>query len=309
VSAEEDILLELSVGEGDLLMYFVDGDDGDAYIADPSPISFDTSNTSFDPVDVSGTFGVSDQQLRIDNATGSEVELAVALDVTTFEDDAKWEDGEEEFLAYSTDGTSGGLLVDPSGIVLTDDGCGGVSSTMTSARFAYGSEIANVESIDILNTTGGTECRFDLTNLLLTQTIPPRTPAGNYSLGMVLTLTAGEHQGDFWGGPPPCGGETALVDTRDGDKEYAIVEIGDQCWMAENLDYDDGCGSVTWVNSSDEGWCGYHQDDTGETHGLVYQWSAAMSGDDVPVDDLTTSVQGICPDGWLLPSKADFEIF
>jgi hypothetical protein len=192
VSAEEDILLELSVGEGDLLMYFVDGDN--EYISEPSAITFETSNTSFDPIEVEGTFGVSSQKLRIDNATGSEVELSVALDVSDFAEDAKWLDGEKSFLAYSTDGSTGGLLVDPENIVLTDDDCGGVSNDRTSSRFTYIDSETNVMSIDVLNTSGGSECRFDLTNLLLTQTIPPRTSSGNYSLGMVLTLTSG----DWW---------------------------------------------------------------------------------------------------------------
>jgi hypothetical protein len=198
VSAEEDILLELEVGEGDLLMYFVDGDN--EYIPEPSAISFETSNTSFDPADVEGTFGVSSQKLRIDNATGGEVELSVSLDVSDFAEDAKWISGEKSFLAYSTNGSTGGLLVDPENVVLTDDGCGGVINDRTLARFTYlGLEDpGNVTSIDVLNTTGGSECRFDLTNLLLTQTIPPRTSAGSYSLGMVLTLVGGS-----WKEPDP----------------------------------------------------------------------------------------------------------
>jgi hypothetical protein len=191
VSAEEDILLELSVGEGDLLMYFVDGDN--EYILEPSSISFETSNTSFDPIDVEGTFGVSSQKLRIDNATGGEVELSVALDVSDFEEDAKWIDGENSFLAYSTDGGTGGLVVDPEDVVLIDSGCGEVTNDRTSARFTYlGLEDpGNVTSIDVLNSSGGNYCRFDLTNLKLIQTIPPRTSSGDYSIGMVLTITGG----------------------------------------------------------------------------------------------------------------------
>jgi uncharacterized protein (TIGR02145 family) len=366
VSAEEDILLELSVGEGDLLMYFVDGDN--EYILAPSSISFETSNTSFDPIDVEGTFGVSSQKLRIDNATGGEVELSVALDVSDFEEDAKWIDGENSFLAYSTNGSTGGLVVDPEDIVLTDSGCGGVTNDRTLSRFTYlGSEDpGNVTSIDVLNSSGGNYCRFDITNLKLIQTIPPRTSSGDYSIGMVLTITGGywlpgytlsytagdngsilgesiqtvSHGSDgssveavadegyefvnwsdevtdnprtdtnvtenisvianFW----TCGEK--FIDKRDGNKEYTTVEIGNQCWMVENLDYDDGCSSVTWENEVDKGWCGYHTDDTGQTHGLLYQWSVVMSGDSVPDEDTTTSVQGICPEGWLLPSDSEW---
>jgi uncharacterized protein (TIGR02145 family) len=103
----------------------------------------------------------------------------------------------------------------------------------------------------------------------------------------------------------PCGEETVLVDTRDGDKEYPIIGIGNQCWMAKNLDYDDGCSNETWANYEDKGWCGYHGDDTGQTHGLLYQWSAAMAWDRTG-DPPTESSQGICPEGWALPSDSDW---
>ncbi len=84
-------------------------------------------------------------------------------------------------------------------------------------------------------------------------------------------------------------------------KDYNTVLIGDQCWMTENLDYDNGCESVEWVNDSDEGWCGYY-DDAGsdDTYGLLYQWSAAMNG------TTTEGAQGICPSGWHIPSHDDW---
>jgi uncharacterized protein (TIGR02145 family) len=349
VSAEEDIVLNLSVVEGDLLMYFVDGDN--EYILAPSSISFETSNTSFDPIDVEGTFGVSSQKLRIDNATGGEVELSVALDVSDFAADAKWLDGENSFLAYSTNGSTGGLVVDPEDVVLTDSGCGGVTNDRTLSRFTYlGSEDpGNVTSIDVLNSSGGNYCRFDITNLKLIQTIPPRTSSGDYSIGMVLTITGGDwlpgytlsytagdngsilgesiqtvshgsdgssveavpDQGyefiDWSDGLTenprtdtnvtenisvtanfaicPCGGETFLVDTRDGNKQYPIVVIGDQCWMAENLNYVD--------HGSGQSWCYDNHVSNCDTHGRLYDWNAAMSA---------------CPDGWLLPSDSEWHI-
>jgi uncharacterized protein (TIGR02145 family) len=371
VSAEEESIdMLLSVTGGNLIMYFVDGED--SYLdTSEVEISFGETSYSFNPVDVEGIFGTSEQKLRIENGTPGQVELSVGLSVTDFDTDAKWDDGEgNTFLAYSTDGTSGGLLLNSENLILNDNDCGEVTSDMESARFTYlGLEDpGNVMSIDVLNTTGGDFCIFDLTNLKLIQTIPPRTSSGNYSLGMVLTLTSG----DWWvpeytlsytageGGSisgestqtvphgsdgssvesvPNQGYEfvdwsdgvmsnpradinvtgdisvtanftflcgSTFIDTRDDNKEYSTVEIGDQCWMAENLDYDDGCGSVTWENGVDEGWCGYHENDTGQTHGLLYQWSAAMGDDSVEDGDTTTSVQGICPEGWLLPSDIEW---
>jgi uncharacterized protein (TIGR02145 family) len=74
--------------------------------------------------------------------------------------------------------------------------------------------------------------------------------------------------------------------------------------MAENLNYDNGCSSVTWVNGSDEGWCGYYNNDesTYSDYGMLYQWSAAMNG------TTTEGAQGICPDGWHLPTDAEWTI-
>jgi len=84
-------------------------------------------------------------------------------------------------------------------------------------------------------------------------------------------------------------------------KTYELVEIGDQCWFAENMDHDDGCGDVTWITSNlansenyDVGWCGYYNDNGTERteYGLLYQWSAANL---------------ICPDGWRLPTDDDWK--
>jgi uncharacterized protein (TIGR02145 family) len=82
-------------------------------------------------------------------------------------------------------------------------------------------------------------------------------------------------------------------------KDYDTVQIGDQCWFAENLDYDDGCSRVTWVNFSDEGWCG-HFNGTDQGEGLVYQWSAAMNR------ATTEGAQGLCPNGWHIPSDSEW---
>ncbi len=107
-----------------------------------------------------------------------------------------------------------------------------------------------------------------------------------------------------------CG--ASLTDYRD-SKEYPTVQIGDQCWISENLDYDNGCAAITWVNYSDVGWCGYYTGGPFAYEGLLYQWSAAMNDSAgcngtgaPPNDDCSLPVQGICPAGWHVPSHYEW---
>jgi len=94
-----------------------------------------------------------------------------------------------------------------------------------------------------------------------------------------------------------------FIDTRD-SQEYSWVKIGDQIWMAENLNYDNGCSSVTRLNWSDDGWCGCYNNNqfNCDNYGKLYQWSAAMNG------FIVEGSQGLCPDGWHIPTDEEWKI-
>jgi uncharacterized protein (TIGR02145 family) len=98
---------------------------------------------------------------------------------------------------------------------------------------------------------------------------------------------------------------------------YAVVTIGEQTWMAENLKYlpivnavadgsEDVAGSYYYVY-------GYDGTDVSEakatenydTYGVLYNWSAAMNGEESSTNN-PSGVQGICPTGWHLPSEAEW---
>lgn len=96
--------------------------------------------------------------------------------------------------------------------------------------------------------------------------------------------------------------------------EYATVVIGNQCWMRENLrttHFADGTAISAGQTTSDLTPLYYNPATVGaETHifGLLYNLRAARhASHDSFTDDNPSGMQGICPDGWHLPSNAEFE--
>ncbi|MCB9203762.1 MAG: hypothetical protein H6603_02190 [Flavobacteriales bacterium] len=78
-----------------------------------------------------------------------------------------------------------------------------------------------------------------------------------------------------------CGGQTTFTDPRDG-QTYNIVQIGNQCWFAENLNYAIGtslCYDNNITNCS--------------TYMRLYDWQTALIA---------------CPNGWHLPTDAEWTI-
>ena len=79
--------------------------------------------------------------------------------------------------------------------------------------------------------------------------------------------------------------------------EYPIVKIGNDCWFAENL------------RTNAEGASYYDDDDANESFGKLYTWQAAVGVNNVeyPTKLGTNFIQGLCPDGWAIPSVAQYQ--
>ncbi|MBP5718067.1 MAG: hypothetical protein J6X53_03695, partial [Abditibacteriota bacterium] len=108
----------------------------------------------------------------------------------------------------------------------------------------------------------------------------------------------------------PCPGHHTVTDVE--GNTYNTVWIGEQCWMKENLrtrKYPDGT-DITFVNSGlsvTEGYCYYPNGNAANvtSYGYLYNWAAAMHASGSSSSN-PSNVQGACPDGWHLPSNAEW---
>ena len=108
--------------------------------------------------------------------------------------------------------------------------------------------------------------------------------------------------------------ENCMKDERD-DQTYRTVKIGDQLWMAENLNYvylqsTEDLDSISFCYNDSAEYC--------EKYGRLYTWAAAMDSVGVWSTDAkgcgnnpscfpSGTIRGICPEGWHLPSKDEWD--
>lgn len=105
-----------------------------------------------------------------------------------------------------------------------------------------------------------------------------------------------------------------FTDARD-SIEYNWVKIGEQIWMKENLAYLPAVSPPSLSSFSEPHYYVYGFDGTSislaketenyKTYGVLYNWSAAMDGDDES-DDNPSGVRGVSPVGWHIPSRIEW---
>jgi uncharacterized protein (TIGR02145 family) len=129
------------------------------------------------------------------------------------------------------------------------------------------------------------------------------TYTGTYNQNFKIRIYANDETAD---GSPCAGIPTVLYS----GKTYNTVQIGDQCWLKENLDVGTRINGV--VDQSNNGiiekYCANDLVANCVTYGGLYQWAEAVqylngaTNTTSPNPSFSSNVQGICPDGWHVPS-------
>ncbi|MCQ2272204.1 MAG: hypothetical protein MJZ72_05395 [Bacteroidales bacterium] len=107
----------------------------------------------------------------------------------------------------------------------------------------------------------------------------------------------------------PCNGAPTVSD-YDGNT-YNTVQIGSQCWMKENLrttHYANGTSIALGSSTSTTTAYRYYPANNSSTvsvYGYLYNWKAVMRNSSSSGAN-PSGVQGICPDGWHVPSDAEW---
>lgn len=193
-SASNQSQLNQSINEGVKAIDIVDS--GGTTVASPS-VSFGSTTFSFNTQDTNGTLGVSEQRVRVFNPTSTATWTAsIAGSAAT----ATWTNGTANYDfndangsgytdgAGDADSYGGQLSVAPAGGTLA--GVSGCSTTNVSLGSNSAFNQGTVDSITLASGAAGaaTFCRWDVTNIGLTQKLPAAQVAGSYSLNLVLSI-------------------------------------------------------------------------------------------------------------------------
>jgi uncharacterized protein (TIGR02145 family) len=110
----------------------------------------------------------------------------------------------------------------------------------------------------------------------------------------------------------PCPGISTVMYSG---KTYNTVQIGNQCWLKENLDV----GTMIQGNKDQtnngilEKYCYENDPSNCVLYGGLYQWAEAVqykngaTNTSWPNPSFSENVQGICPGGWHIPTDKDFQ--
>ena len=106
-------------------------------------------------------------------------------------------------------------------------------------------------------------------------------PMRSLILSLLLVLPVSRLEARDTGKTAEKAKSVIFTDKRD-NQGYRCVEIGQQTWMAQNMNYDAGAGS----------WCYEDLNENCRRYGRLYTWEVALHA---------------CPEGWHLPSDGEWD--
>ena len=188
--------------------------------------------------------------------------------------------------------TTGGYVVDDGGGVISSKGiCWGTNSSPTIDDLVI-TDMSDLDSFTV-----------DLTEL---------EPLTQYYIRSFAVNEAGISYGNqesFFTSIDPNANwqpDDEWTDTRDGQR-YNTVQIGEQVWLAENLNIADTISYSSSDNGIIEKRCYKDNEDYCNTYGGLYRWPEMMQyalSDDKAIG----TTQGICPSGWHIPTDEEWKV-
>ncbi len=147
-----------------------------------------------------------------------------------------------------------------------------------------------------------------------TSNITGLNPGTLYYVRAYATNSFGTAYGNelcFWTTAESCPGMASVIDID--NNMYNTVQIGNQCWMRENLRttrYANGMSIALGSGISTTTAYRYYPNNDSlnvSTYGYLYNWPAVMH-ETTSSSTNPSGVQGICPNGWHVPSVAEWTL-
>ena len=203
---------------------------------------------------------------------------------------------------FSTSAQSGGEITHDGGATVTSAGL--VWATTPNPTLANSSLVSGVLSGTFTDVISGLQpsTTYYVRAFVTTAT---DTVYGNEISFYTTTVDLGD---DGW----PCTSSPTVTD-YDGNS-YNTIQLGNQCWMRENLrttHFSDGTAIALTSNEfSDEVPYRYYPDNMSSyvyPYGYLYNWRAVYVNNDTNSSSVPSGVQGLCPTGWHIPSYAEWD--